>query len=69
MTFDASAAKEFVSIPELANQWGVTEQHLYNLIDRKVLPAYRIGRRLIVRRDDAKKFLERGATTASAAAA
>ena len=69
MSVDTSAAKEFIGIPELANQWGVTEQHLYNLIDRKVLPAYRVGRRLIVRRDDAQKFLERGATTASAAAA
>ncbi len=66
MTFDASAAKEFVSIPELANQWGVTEQHIYNLVSRKVLPAYRVGRRLIVRREDAKRFLNENATAKAA---
>jgi len=67
MSFDISAAKEYVSIPELANQWGVTEQHVYNLVTRKVLPAYRIGRRLIVRRDEAKNFIDQNATAKAAA--
>jgi excisionase family DNA binding protein len=67
MSFDSSAAKDFVSIPELANQWGCTEQHFYNLVKRGLLPAFRIGRRLIVRRDDAQKFLERNATVKAAA--
>jgi len=67
MSVDTSAAKEFIGIPELANQWGVTEQHLYNLIDRKVLPAYRVGRRLIVRQGDAKRFLNENATAHAAA--
>jgi excisionase family DNA binding protein len=67
MSFDISAAKEYVSIPELANQWGVTEQHVYNLVKRGELPAYRIGRRLIVRRDEAKFFIDQNATAKAAA--
>ena len=67
MSFDSSAAKDFVSIPELANQWGVTQQHIYNLVKRGELPAYRIGRRLIVRRDDANRFLGSKATVKAAA--
>jgi excisionase family DNA binding protein len=67
MSFDISAAKEYVSIPELANQWVVTEQHVYNLVKRGDLPAYRIGRRLIVSKADAQNFLERNATALAAA--
>jgi excisionase family DNA binding protein len=67
MTFDTSTSKDFVSIPELARQWGCTEQHFYNLVKRGDLLAYRIGRRLIVRREDAQKFLSRNATAKVAA--
>jgi excisionase family DNA binding protein len=67
MSFDISAANNFVGIPELAHQWGVTEQHIYNLVKRKLLPAYRFGRRLIVRREDAISFLERNQTAKAAA--
>ncbi len=69
MQSDTSAAKDFVTVPDLAVEWCVSEAHLYRLIQRKQLAAYKVGERIIVRRDDAKKFLERGATTASAAAA
>ncbi len=67
MTFDATAAKDFLSVPDLAQSWGVTEQHLYNLIKFRRLPAYRVGRRLIVRKADAQSFLERNATASAAA--
>ncbi len=67
MTFDPTASKEFVKVTELAAQWRCTEQHVYNLINRKVLPATNIGRRVIVRREDAERFLERNATARVAA--
>jgi excisionase family DNA binding protein len=68
MSFDARASlDEFKTIPQLALEWHVTEQHLYNLIKDLRLPAYRVGRRLIVRRDDARDFLQRNATFARAA--
>ena len=65
MSFDISTAREFIGIPELAARWGVTEAHIYNLVNRKVLPAHRVGRRLIVRQDEAQSFIERNATTTS----
>ncbi len=67
MTLDATAAKDFLSVPDLAQSWGVTEAHLYNLIKFRRLPAYRVGRRLIVRKADAQSFLERNATASAAA--
>ncbi len=67
MSFDISAARIFVGIPELAHQWGVTEQHLYNLVKRRLLPATRIGRRVIVRRDYAEQLIARNATAKAAA--
>jgi len=69
MKFDTSAVKKFVTVPALAVEWCVSEAHLYRLIQRKQLAAYKVGERIIVRRDDAKNFLESNATTASAAAA
>jgi excisionase family DNA binding protein len=67
MTLDLTDSKDFLSVSELARQWHVTEQHIHNLISRLELPAYRIGRRVIVRRDDAQDFLQRNATFARAA--
>ena len=69
MAFDKLAAKNFITIAELAAEWRCTEAHLYALIKRGVLPAFRVGRRVIVRRDTAHSFLERNATTAQAAVA
>lgn len=68
MSFDATAAKDFITIAELAAQWRCTEAHLYTLIKRGVLPAFRVGRRVIVRRDAAQSFIERHATAAPQAA-
>jgi excisionase family DNA binding protein len=67
MRFDVSAAKDFTSIPELASEWGVSAAHIHNLIGRRELPAFRIGKRYIIRRSDAKSFLERNATARAAA--
>ena len=65
MTFDTSASEDFVTIQELALHWRVTPQHIFNLVRHGRLPAHRIGRRLIVRRDAAKRFLESNATASA----
>jgi excisionase family DNA binding protein len=62
MKFDASASKDFATVPELAALWRCTEQHVYKLIRRGALPAFRIGARVIISRSAAQNFLEQGAT-------
>jgi excisionase family DNA binding protein len=66
MSFDTSAS-DFVTIGELARAWRCTEQHVYAMIRRGYLPAHRIGRRVIVSRLAAQKFLEQNATASAAA--
>jgi Mor family transcriptional regulator len=67
MSFNLSASKDFVTVADLAREWRCTEQHIYNLIQRGLLPGFRIGRRLIVRQEVAQRFLERNATVSAAA--
>ncbi len=67
MSFDAPTSEDFVTIQELALQWRVTPQHIFNLIKVGRLPAHKIGRRVIVRRSTAKSFLESNATVQVAA--
>jgi excisionase family DNA binding protein len=62
MPFETTAAKDYITIGELAAQWRCTEAHLYTLIKRGALPAFRVGRRVIVRADAAQAFIERNAT-------
>ncbi len=69
MSFDLIASKEFTTISELAATWCVSVPHIHNLIRQSKLPAYRIGHRLIIRRDEAKRFLESNKTIAAKAAA
>jgi excisionase family DNA binding protein len=66
MSLDSSAS-DFVTIGELARAWRCTEQHVYAMIRRGYLPAHRIGRRVIVSRLAAQKFLEKNATASVAA--
>lgn len=67
MSIDLTASKEFTTVPELAAEWRVSIGHVHNLIKQSKLPAYRIGHRYIVRREDAKRFLEQNATASAAA--
>ena len=67
MTSRTQAATDFLTIGELAGQWRCTEAHLYALIKRGHLPAVRIGRRVIVSRGAAQRFLQRNATASAAA--
>ncbi len=68
MTFDATASNDYLTIAELAAVWRCTEAHLYALVKRGALPAARVGRRVIVRRDAAERFIERNSTAAKVAA-
>ena len=67
MSFNTSASKDFLTLAEIAAQWRCTEQHISQLIRRGELAAVRVGRRVIVRRVEAKSFLERNATAHAAA--
>jgi len=67
MSSDTSTSEDFVTIQELARLWRVTPPHILNLIKYGRLPAHRIGRRLIVRRSTAQRFLESNATVSTAA--
>jgi excisionase family DNA binding protein len=67
MSFDATASRDYVTLAELAAQWRCTSQHVSQLIKRGALPGVRIGRRLIVPKDAARRFEERHATASAAA--
>jgi excisionase family DNA binding protein len=66
MTFDISASKDFKTISELASEWRVSIAHVHNLINRKQLPAHRIGARIIINRADAQRFIEQHSTVQAA---
>ncbi len=67
MTFEFSTSEDFITVQELALQWRVTPQHIFNLVRHGRLPAHRIGRRIIVRRSTAQRFLESNSTVSAAA--
>jgi excisionase family DNA binding protein len=67
MTFDTPTSKNYLTISELAAEWRCTEAHLYALIKRRILPAHKIGRRVIVDRSAAQLFIQRNATVQVAA--
>jgi excisionase family DNA binding protein len=63
---DISSQDDFLTVSELSRQWRVSEGHLYNLIKRDELRAVRIGERLVVKRADARLFIESHATAQAA---
>jgi excisionase family DNA binding protein len=67
MAFDILCSKDFKTISELASEWRVSVPHIHNLINRKQLPAHKIGARIIIKRADAQRFLEQHATAKVAA--
>jgi excisionase family DNA binding protein len=68
MKVDASASNNFTTVAELAALWRCSPQHVYNLIQRGDLKAFRVGGRLIIARSSAQDFLQNGATAQAAAA-
>ncbi len=67
MSLDAATSKTYTTIPELASEWRVSIAHIHNLINRKILPAHKVGARYIINRAEAQKFIERNATVQVAA--
>lgn len=55
----------FVSPRELARTLGVTIDSVYRLVARRVFPAYRILRRILLRRQDVERWLATHRTDAS----
>jgi excisionase family DNA binding protein len=50
---------EWLGVPALAMQLGVTITTLYRILDSGELPAYKIGRVIRIQRVDVEAFLER----------
>ncbi|HEY7442938.1 MAG TPA: helix-turn-helix domain-containing protein, partial [Vicinamibacterales bacterium] len=42
-----SLKRPYVTVPELAQYWGVSSKHLYKQINAGTLPAIRLGPRLV----------------------
>jgi excisionase family DNA binding protein len=67
MSLDVTTSKTYTTIPELASEWRVSIAHIHNLINRKQLPAHRVGARYIINRSAAQEFLQKNATVSVAA--
>jgi len=50
--------QEMVKVAKLAKRWGVSRQHVYNLIDQGRIPAFRFGysRAMFVPMPEIEKF-------------
>jgi hypothetical protein len=64
MATNTTASSAFISLPELAESWLVSYEHIRNLVLRQELPAHRIAGRIIVAREDADAYLQRTRTVA-----
>jgi len=60
-------AARFLSVAELADELGIARSGAYRLLDRKALPAVRVGKRLVVERCAVEAFIAAGGEQESAA--
>jgi len=61
MTIEALPRKTGVSIPDLAQEYGLSETLLYSLANRGELPgARRLGKRIVVHRQTFETWLSQG---------
>jgi excisionase family DNA binding protein len=67
MSLDTGTSRTYTTIPELASEWRVSIAHIHNLINRKQLPAHKVGARYIISRTAAQEFLQKNATARVAA--
>jgi len=58
-----SSGEDFLTVAEIAAILKLNQQTVRNWIERGLLPALRIGRRVRVRRGDFERFLDQGRTT------
>jgi excisionase family DNA binding protein len=54
--------EEFLTVAELAAILKLNQQTVRNWIDEGSLPAFRVGRRVRIRRSDFDRFVEAGST-------
>ena len=52
------APKEYLSVAEMAQEFGIHEMTFYRMIRDKKIPAFKIGSQWRVRRADLNKWLE-----------
>ena len=50
--------KEYLSVAEMASEFGIHEMTFYRMIRDKKIPAFKIGSQWRVRRTDLNKWLE-----------
>lgn len=50
--------KEYLSVAEMANEFGIHEMTFYRMIRDKKIPAFKIGSQWRIRRADLEKWLE-----------
>lgn len=50
--------KEYLSVADMANEFGIHEMTFYRMIRDKKIPAFKIGSQWRVRRADLNKWLE-----------
>ncbi len=61
--------RPYVTVPELAEYWGVSSKHLYKQINAGTLPAIRLGPRLVrIRTSEALEFEHVAKMTAAGSA-
>ncbi|WP_457601598.1 helix-turn-helix domain-containing protein [Hydrogenivirga sp.] len=49
---------KFYTPKELAEMWGCSRQHIHNLIYRGLLPARKMGRKVIILKKDLANYLD-----------
>jgi len=68
MSFDSTASiGKYRKVKDVAREWGVTPQHVRNLIISGSLPAYRVGNIFLIKEDAVESYLSRAAVGSKAA--
>lgn len=52
-----SASKELIGVDDLANLLGVSQASVYRMVERRLIPFYRLPRYLRFRRSDVEQYL------------
>lgn len=53
-----TTGERWLSVPEAAGYLGVGMRTVYKFLDQGLIPAYRLGRVIRIKREDAEAFLE-----------
>jgi excisionase family DNA binding protein len=56
---DMEQNPEFVTVPQAANILHLASSFVYQLIQRKEIPFFRVGRKIWLRKEDVEKFLKK----------